>query len=60
MGNRTAIAEHYLTMLQGAGETPTARMYVRLAAKYGDPFGRIVNLTGLPAETVVAYLEGGD
>jgi hypothetical protein len=58
--SRTAIAEHYLILVGRAGETPTARMYVRLAYKYGVPFGRIVNLSGLSAEIVSAYLEGSD
>lgn len=54
----TAVAEMYLGML--TPQSPQARLYVRLAAKYGVPFGRIVNLSGLPAEVVAAYLEGKD
>lgn len=60
MTTRTTIAEHYLTIVAKSGETPTARVFVRLAAKYEVPFGRIVNLSGLHPDTVVAYLEGDD
>lgn len=58
MSSRTAIAEHYLTMLRGTGDTPTARMTVRYAERARVPFGRIVGLLGLPAVTVIRYLEG--
>ena len=60
MSSRTAIAEHYLTMLRGTGDTPTARMTVRYAERARVPFGRIVGLLGIPAETVVDYIEGGE
>lgn len=54
--NRTVIAEAYLRMNRpGSGNTG---MFVRLADKYGVPFGRIVNLTGLPADRIAAYIEG--
>lgn len=56
----TSIAEMYLTMLSRSEPDPQERMYVRLAYKYGVPFGRIVTLSGIPAERVVAHLEGGD
>lgn len=53
---RTVIAEAYLRM-NPAGH-PQTGMFIRLAYKYGVPFGRIVNLTGLPADRVTAHLEG--
>lgn len=55
---RQQIAEDYLRMV--TVDDPHARMYVRLAAQNGIPFGRIVNLTGIPAEIVSAHLEGSD
>lgn len=57
MTSRTTIAETYLRMLPGAVENRHDGMYVRLAARYGVPFGRIVNLSGLSAEVVLAHLE---
>lgn len=56
----TAIAETYLRMIPGAEGHRHDGVYVRLAHKYGVPFGRIVNLTGLSAEVVAAHLEGHD
>ena len=53
----TATAEMYLTLVRRTPEHPHVGMYVRLAARYGVPFGRIVNLSGLPAEVVAAHLE---
>ena len=55
---RQQIAEDYLRLVT-AGD-PHARMYVRLAAENGVPFGRIVNLTSIPAEVVAAHLEGAE
>lgn len=55
---RQQIAEDYLRMV--TVDDPHARMYVRLAAQNGVPFGRIVNLTGMPAELVAAYVEGAE
>jgi hypothetical protein len=52
------IAEDYLRMVTSGD--PHAGMYVRLAAENGVPFGRIVNLTGIPADVVAAHLEGND
>lgn len=54
-----ATAELYLTMVRRTPEHPQVGMYVRLAHKYGVPFGRIVNLSGLSASVVSAHLEGG-
>lgn len=51
----TNIAEQYLTLLQPGD--PNADHYVRLAAKYGVPTGRIILLSRLPAEVVIGYLE---
>lgn len=53
----TTVAETYLSLLI-PGDSRTG-MYVRLADKYGVPFGRIVNLTGLTPEVIIAHLEGG-
>lgn len=54
---RTAIAESYLVLLRGRSD-PHEGLYVRLAYKYGVPFGRIVNLSGVPAERALAHIEG--
>lgn len=56
--NRTVIAEAYLRMNRPGH--PNTGMFVRLADKYGVPFGRIVNLTGLPADHIAAYIEGSE
>lgn len=56
----TAVAEMYLAMLRDHEQHPQERMYVRLAYKYGVPFGRIVNLSGITAEKVAGHLEGND
>lgn len=55
---RPGIAETYLRMIPTADGNRHEGVYVRLAAKYGVPFGRIVNLSGLPADVVAAHLEG--
>lgn len=57
---RAGIAETYLQMIPGTEGARHEGVYVRLAAKYGVPFGRIVNLSGLSAEVVAAHLEGRD
>lgn len=57
---RTAIAETYLRMIPTTTGNTHEGVYVRLAAKYGVPFGRIVNLSGLPADVVAAHLEAGE
>ena len=57
MITKTAIAEQYLGLLKQSRTKAQAGMYVRLAAKYGVNVGRIINLTGLPADVVIAYLE---
>lgn len=56
----TNVAETYLRMLPTADGNRHERMYVRLAYKYGVPFGRIVALSGLSAEVVAAHLEEND
>lgn len=58
MDPRTTIAESYLRMIPNETGHRHDGTYVRLAAKYGVPFGRIVNLSGLPSEVVSAHLEG--
>lgn len=58
LDGRTLVAESYLTRLR-AGERHIG-MYVRLANKYGVPFGRIVALTGLTPAHISELLEGGD
>lgn len=55
--NRAVIAEHYLTLIGRQGNPVNAGMYVRLAAQYGVPTGRIIALTGLAADVVIAHLE---
>lgn len=57
---KTAIAETYLRMIPNATGNTHEGVYVRLAAKYGVPFGRIVNLSGLTADVVAAHLEAGE
>lgn len=57
MDTRTAIAETYLRMLPTATGNQHEGMYVRLAYKYGVPFGRIVALSELSSEVVSAHLE---
>lgn len=56
---RSDIAETYLRMIPSADGHRHDGVYVRLASKYGVPFGRIVNLSGLTPDAVVAHLEGG-
>lgn len=60
MDVRAGIAETYLRMIPNDTGHRHDGTYVRLAAKYGVPFGRIVNLTGLSADVVGAHLEGKD
>lgn len=60
MTSLTTVAESYLRMLPGATGNTHEGMYVRLAAKYGVPFGRIVALSGLSPEVVTAHLEASD
>lgn len=57
---RASIAEVYLRMIPESSEHRHDGVYVRLAAKYGVPVGRIINLSGLPADLVMVYLEGHD
>lgn len=59
MDVRSGIAEAYLQMIPNAEGNRHEGVYVRLAAKYGVPFGRIVALSGLDAEVVIAHLEEG-
>jgi hypothetical protein len=54
----TQIAETYLRMIPTTKYNPHEGMYVRLAYKYGVPFGRIVSLSGLPSDVVAAFLDG--
>lgn len=60
MDPRSAIAETYLRMIPGSTGHRHDGVYVRLAAKYGVPFGRIVALSGLDAKVVADHLEGND
>lgn len=60
MDVRAGIAETYLRMIPNETGHRHDGTYVRLAAKYGVPFGRIVNLTGLAPEVVAAHMEGHD
>lgn len=53
----TTIAETYLRMIPTATGHRHVGMYVRLAYKYGVPYGRIVALTRLSPEVISAHLE---
>lgn len=57
MSSLTATAETYLRMIPHASGNTHDGMYVRLAYKYGVPFGRIVALSGLSPEIIAAHLE---
>ena len=48
---------HAFVTVPGRGRNHP-EIYVRLAYKYGVPFGRIVSLTGLSSDVVSAHLEG--
>lgn len=58
MNPRARIAEMYLRMIPAAQGHRHEGLWVRLAAQYGVPFGRIVNLSGLAPELISAHLEG--
>ncbi|NNC10675.1 hypothetical protein HII28_02080 [Planctomonas sp. JC2975] len=53
------IAEVYLQMIPTSDHVHDG-LYVRLAAKYGVPVGRISNLSGLAPSVVITFLEASD
>lgn len=58
MVTRTDIAEQHLRLIRETGGHQHVAYYVRLAAREGVPFGRIVMLSGLSPDTIAAVLEG--
>lgn len=55
---RRDIAESFLRMMRRDRGHMHVGYYVRLAAREGVPFGRIVALSGLSSEVVSVALEG--